>query len=127
MYRSKLDKLLSVYVIVILALFSCLKESDAVPGKTIQVDRRPNVIINVRPFRGGKFSNYEGGHRVPAVARWPGHIKAGWTSDELIVGMDLLPTVMDIAHIDISKLRQFDGMSVKGPIEKWKLDMAQKN
>ncbi len=32
-----------------------------------------------RPYRGGKFSNYEGGHRVPAVARWPGHIKANWT------------------------------------------------
>lgn len=68
---------------------------------------------NVRPFRGGKFSNYEGGHRVPAVARWPGRIEAGWTSDELIVGMDLLPTVMDIAHIDISGIRPLDGISVK--------------
>ena len=68
---------------------------------------------NVRPYRGSKFSNYEGGHRVPAVARWPGHIKAGWTSDELIVGMDLLPTVMDIAGIDISKQHNFDGVSIK--------------
>ena len=68
---------------------------------------------NVRPYRGGKFSNYEGGHRVPAVARWPGHIKAGWTSDELIVGMDLLPTVMGIAGVDISRQRKFDGISVK--------------
>jgi len=65
------------------------------------------------PFRGGKFSNYEGGHRVPAVARWPGRIKAGWTSDELIVGMDLLPTVMDIVGVDISKQRKFDGISIK--------------
>ncbi len=68
---------------------------------------------NVRPYRGGKFSNYEGGHRVPAVARWPGRIKAGWTSDELIVGMDLLPTVMDIVGIDISKQRKLDGISIK--------------
>ncbi len=68
---------------------------------------------NVRPYRGGKFSNYEGGHRVPAVARWPGHIKAGWTSDELTVGTDLLPTVMDIVGIDISKQRKFDGISIK--------------
>ena len=68
---------------------------------------------NVRPYRGGKFSNYEGGHRVPAVARWPGRIKAGWTSDALIVGMDLLPTVMDIVGIDISKQRKFDGISIK--------------
>ncbi|MDP6525369.1 MAG: sulfatase-like hydrolase/transferase [Kiritimatiellia bacterium] len=68
---------------------------------------------NARPYRGGKFSNYEGGHRVPAVARWTGHIKQGWVSDELIVGMDVLPTVMDIVGIDISKERKVDGMSVK--------------
>jgi arylsulfatase A-like enzyme len=66
-----------------------------------------------RPYRGGKFSNYEGGHRIPAVARWPGHIRAGWRSDELAVGMDLLPTIMDIAGIDISKQRKFDGISIK--------------
>ena len=65
------------------------------------------------PFRGGKFSNYEGGHRVPAAARWPGHIKAGWMSDELLVGMDLLPTVMDIAGIKIPRQRKLDGISVK--------------
>jgi arylsulfatase A-like enzyme len=68
---------------------------------------------NDRLYRGHKFSNYEGGHRVPAVARWPGRIKAGWTSNELIVGMDLLPTVMDVVGIDISTQRKFDGISVK--------------
>jgi arylsulfatase A len=66
-----------------------------------------------RPYRGGKFSNYEGGHRVPAVAWWPGHIKAGWTSDALTVGMDLLPTIMDIVGIDIPTQRKLDGMSIK--------------
>ena len=68
---------------------------------------------NERPYRGGKFSNYEGGHRIPAVARWPGRIKQGWVSDELTAGMDILPTVMDIASVDISKERKFDGMSMK--------------
>ena len=50
-------------------------------------------------YRGGKWSNYEGGHRIPAVARWPGRIKEGWTSNELTVGMDLLPTVIDIVGV----------------------------
>jgi arylsulfatase A len=68
---------------------------------------------NERPYRGSKFSNYEGGHRVPAVARWPGHIQADWTSDELIVGMDLLPTLMQIADIDIPEHRKLDGISIK--------------
>jgi arylsulfatase A-like enzyme len=68
---------------------------------------------HARPYRGGKFSNYEGGHRVPAVARWPGHIKPGWVSSELTVGMDLLPTVMDIASVDITPDRKLDGLSIK--------------
>jgi len=68
---------------------------------------------NERPYRGGKFSNYEGGHRVPAVVRWPGRIKAGWTSDELTVGMDFLPTIMDIVGVDLPEQRAFDGISIK--------------
>ncbi|MBW1612375.1 MAG: sulfatase-like hydrolase/transferase [Deltaproteobacteria bacterium] len=68
---------------------------------------------NIRPYRGGKGTLYEGGHRIPAVIRWPGKIKAGWTSDELIVGMDILPTLMDILDIDIPKERKLDGISIK--------------
>lgn len=68
---------------------------------------------NTRPLRGGKFSNYEGGHRVPAVARWPSHIKAGWVSNELTAGMDILPTLMDIVGINVPKERKLDGMSIK--------------
>jgi len=66
---------------------------------------------NVRPYRGGKGTLYEGGHRIPAVVRWPGRIKAGWTSDELIAGMDILPTVMDIVGVD--KKNQFKFLSKK--------------
>lgn len=62
-------------------------------------------------FRGFKFSNYEGGHRVPAVARWPGRIKENWTSDALIMGMDLLPTIMDILGVTNYSQRQIDGIS----------------
>ncbi|MBT7095184.1 MAG: hypothetical protein HN936_18200, partial [Bacteroidetes bacterium] len=36
-----------------------------------------------------------------------------WTSDELIVGMDLLPTLMQIADIDIPEHRKLDGISIK--------------
>ena len=50
---------------------------------------------------------------MPAIAWWPGYIKAGSTSDELIVGMDLLPTIMDIVGIDIPEQRKLDGISIK--------------
>ena len=41
------------------------------------------------PFRGGKYSHFEGGTRVPFLVRWPGRVKAG-TSDALISQVDFL-------------------------------------
>lgn len=44
------------------------------------------------PWRGHKADIWEGGHRVPFIARWPGRVKAGTTSDETICLGDLLAT-----------------------------------
>jgi arylsulfatase A-like enzyme len=44
------------------------------------------------PYRGYKSHVWEGGHRVPFIARWPGRIKPNTTCDELICLMDLLAT-----------------------------------
>lgn len=66
-----------------------------------------------QPFRGGKFSHYEGGHRVPAIAWWPGQIAAGTTTDATTMGMDLFPTIMDFASIPIPPERKLDGTSMK--------------
>ena len=48
----------------------------------------------VSPFRGEKNTNWEGGWRVPALVRWPGHIEAGSVSNEIMSGMDWLPTLL---------------------------------
>ena len=64
------------------------------------------------PFRGGKFSHYEGGHRVPAIAWWPGRIRAGAKTSELAVGMDLLPTFAELAGAAIPPDRKLDGVSL---------------
>ncbi|QDU28538.1 Arylsulfatase [Anatilimnocola aggregata] len=48
------------------------------------------------PFRGYKTDIWEGGHRVPFVARWPGKIKAGTTCDETICHTNLLATSLDV-------------------------------
>ena len=63
--------------------------------------------------RGGKFSHYEGGHRVPAIVRWPGKVKAGSTSDELVAGFDLFPTFVEIAGLTDHLPEQLDGVSIK--------------
>ncbi len=49
------------------------------------------------PFRGEKNTNWEGAMRVPAMVRWPGHIKAGVWSTEIMHHMDWLPTILAAA------------------------------
>ncbi len=44
------------------------------------------------PLREGKLTTFEGGVRVPAIARWPGSIPAGRVSDEAVGLIDMLPT-----------------------------------
>ena len=56
-----------------------------------------------RPWRGLKSDAWEGGHRVPFIARWPGRIEAGRTTDAPIVLTDLYRTSLRAAGID-----QFD-------------------
>ena len=49
------------------------------------------------PFRNEKNSNWEGAYRVPAIVRWPGHIKPGSVSNEIISHLDWLPTFVAMA------------------------------
>ena len=49
------------------------------------------------PFRGEKNTNWEGGWRVPAAVRWPGHIEAGSVSNQIMHHMDWLPTFLAAA------------------------------
>jgi len=48
-------------------------------------------------LKGFKGSVWEGGHRVPAIIRWPGRIKQGQTSNEPVLTMDIMPTILEIA------------------------------
>jgi arylsulfatase len=48
------------------------------------------------PFRSEKNSNWEGAYRVPAMVRWPGHIKPGSVSNEIVAHLDMLPTLAAI-------------------------------
>jgi arylsulfatase A-like enzyme len=49
------------------------------------------------PFRNEKNSNWEGAYRVPAMLRWPGHIKAGTVSNDMVAHLDMLPTILAVA------------------------------
>ena len=49
------------------------------------------------PLRGSKWNLYEGGIRVPLIARWPGRVKSASTCKTPLIGYDLLPTLVDVA------------------------------
>lgn len=55
-------------------------------------------------FRGQKGDVFEGGHRVPAIAVWPGRIKKERVTDALTLTMDLMPTFLQLAGLDSSDL-----------------------
>lgn len=64
------------------------------------------------PLREGKGTSFEGGHRVPFVARWPGRIPAGLVSDEAVTSMDLLPTIAGLAAATLPSGVVIDGENV---------------
>lgn len=61
-------------------------------------------------FKGLKGSLYEGGIRVPLVARWPGHIVPGTVSDHQSAFWDVLPTLCDVAGVKTPE--EIDGLSL---------------
>ncbi len=58
---------------------------------------------SVGPFRAHKTSVYEGGHRVPLLARWPGRIPAGRRSDQMVSLIDLTATVAAVLGRELPK------------------------
>jgi len=74
------------------------------------------------PFRSEKATNWEGAYRVPAMVRWPGHIKAGSVSNDIIAHLDWLPTLLAIAGDAQVKDKLLKGYTVGGTTYKVHLD-----
>lgn len=71
---------------------------------------RQQVTVNV-PLRAGKGSAYEGGVRVPLIVKWPGVTKAGAVCEAPVMSIDFLPTLLEIAGIEIASSETIDGRS----------------
>lgn len=63
-------------------------------------------------LRGAKGDVYEGGHRVPCIATWPGRIPAGTITDETVLSMDWFPTFNELAGDPARISRPLDGDDV---------------
>ncbi len=67
------------------------------------------------PLRGQKADVYEGGHRVPGIAYWPGKIKPGVVSDDIVMTMDMFPTFIKLAGVSLPSDFRLDGINI-GPL-----------
>lgn len=65
------------------------------------------------PFRDGKGSNWEGGHRVPGIFCWPGSIPANTVETSPVSTLDILPTVFALAGVDLPDDRAIDGRDIR--------------
>ena len=64
------------------------------------------------PTRGRKHDVFEGGMRVPFLVRWTGHVSPGQVRDEPVSGVDVLPTVLELAGLPPPPDRVLDGQSL---------------
>jgi arylsulfatase A len=69
---------------------------------------------NLKLLQGGKFSEYEGGTRVPFIAAWAGHIPASATSNALFGTTDLYATLAEVSGVELKETEGVDSENILG-------------
>jgi arylsulfatase len=75
----------------------------------------------ITPFHGEKGTTWEGGFRVPAMVRWPGTVKAGMKTDQIMSHEDWIPTLMRAAGVPDIKEKLKKGYRANG--KDWKVHL----
>ncbi|MEQ9462461.1 MAG: sulfatase [Haliea sp.] len=78
----------------------------------ISSDNGPWFLGNAGDHRGRKGNTFEGGMRVPFIAHWPAAISGGQVSPAMAMGIDLMPTMLDILGFPAPSDRILDGRSI---------------
>jgi len=69
------------------------------------------------PLRDGKSHLYEGGIRVPLIVKWPGVVKAGSTSDQVVSSIDFFPTILSACGATAESNGPVDGLNLRPVLE----------
>ncbi len=75
-------------------------------------DNGPWFEGNPGYHRGRKGTNYDGGHMVPFIARWPERIRPGTVIENPAMNTDFFPTFLNMAGIDLPRDREIDGVDI---------------
>ena len=105
-----------------------VQELDWSVGRLLDAVQRNNLADNTLiiftsdngPFpegsagglRGGKGTAWDGGYRVPFIARWPGHIPAAGLANAMAMNIDLLPTIAAITGVPLPGAVELDGRNI---------------
>ncbi len=92
-----------------LVIFSSDNGPEATPTHHMRTDHGHDPA---RPWRGMKRDQWEGGHRVPFIVRWPGRIEAGRTTDQLTSLTDVMTTIAAIVKADLPENAAEDGYNM---------------
>jgi len=90
-------------------------ETGGIANNTIVIftsDNGGERFADTWPFTGKKHELLEGGLRIPAIVRWPGHVRAGSTTEQVAISMDWLPTLLAITGVPPDPAYPSDGMSL---------------
>lgn len=104
-----------------------LTSDNGSPGRT-KIKRDPYSIIEIYghypngDLRGIKADAWDGGHREPFIARWPGRIPAGTTNDEIICLTDLMATCAAIVGAKLPENAAEDSFNILPALSGQKLN-----
>jgi arylsulfatase A-like enzyme len=82
----------------------------------ITSDNGPWYQGSAGALRGRKNDTFEGGMRVPFIARWPGHVPAGRRAGDVAIGIDLFPTALALAGVPLPRDRAIDGVDLSASL-----------
>ncbi|MDP1587491.1 MAG: sulfatase [Prosthecobacter sp.] len=82
----------------------------------LEHEQSGRVVTSNQPLRGEKGTLYEGGIRVPGIARWPGKVPAGSRCDTPLITMDVFPTFTELAGATLPTTQPCDGISLAAVI-----------
>ncbi len=88
----------------------------------VNVNGTRRTVTSNRPLRGGKANTYEGGTRVPWIARWPRHIAAGTVCQTPVSTVDIYPTLLELSKTISKDGHILDGQSIVPLLEGKSMD-----
>ncbi|MDZ7617719.1 MAG: sulfatase-like hydrolase/transferase, partial [Patescibacteria group bacterium] len=78
----------------------------------LEHEQNGRIVTSNKPLRAEKGTLYEGGIRIPAIARWPGHVPPVSVCETPVITMDIYPTLVELASAQMAADQPCDGVSL---------------